>query len=233
MSLAFNRDDPRTWGYFKPLMLAHDVGRSRDRSTAVIGGNCPIGSQLLGISELIELPQGLYGAARADALGVVDRRYSSNALIIVDVSNDESYAEVLFEMFGATRLIGLHITRSGDGMNWARRPVKHGVFLVYTIGRTYLLEQFHTAMQSDQVKFVDGPMSRRAYEQLAALETETRETGRVYTCRSGQHDDLGISCAMLNRGAQHPHLPLWFREFEHSRMIRKPRPEPYGWGAFT
>jgi hypothetical protein len=89
MSLAFNRDDPRTWGYFKPLMLAHDVGRSRDRSTAVIGGNCPIGSQLLGISELIELPQGLYGAARADALAVIDRRYDSDALIIVDVSNDE------------------------------------------------------------------------------------------------------------------------------------------------
>jgi hypothetical protein len=87
--MAFNRDNPSTWGCFKPPLLAHDVARSRDRSTAVIGGNCPIGSQLLGISELIELPQGLYGAARADALAVIDRRYDSDALIIVDVSNDE------------------------------------------------------------------------------------------------------------------------------------------------
>jgi hypothetical protein len=233
MSMAFNRDNPSTWGCFKPPLLAHDVARSRDRSTAVIGGNCPIGSQLLGISELIELPQGLYGAARADALAVIDRRYDSDALIIVDVSNDESYAEVLFDMFGGTRLIGLHITRSGDGMNWARRPVKHGSFLVYTIGRTHLLEKLQTALLSDQVKFVDGPMSRRAYEQLVALETEMRESGTVYRCPSGQHDDLGISCAMLNWAAQHPHLPLWLRELEHSRTIRKPRPEQYGWGAFT
>ena len=116
MTLSFNRDDPSTWGCFKPLIMAHDVGRSRDRSTAVIGGNCPIGSQRLGITELIELPQGLYGAARASELAVIDRRYHSNALIVVDVSNDESYAEVLYDMLGGTRLIGLHITRSGDGM---------------------------------------------------------------------------------------------------------------------
>lgn len=233
MSMAFNRDNPSTWGCFKPLMLAHDVGRSRDRSTAVIGGNCPIGSQLLGIRELIELPQGLFGSARADALARIDRRYESEALIFVDVSNDESYAEVLFDMFGGTRLIGLHITRSGDGMNFERRLVKKGSFLVYTIGRTYLLEKFQMALQSDQVKFVDGPMSRRAYEQLVALETEMRETGTVYRCPSGQHDDLGISCAMLNWGAQHPHLPYWSQEFEHSRTIRNPRPEPYSWEAFV
>ena len=58
----FNRDDPNTWPCFKPLIIAHDVGRSRDRSTAVIGGNGPFQPRLLGISEFMELPQGLYGS---------------------------------------------------------------------------------------------------------------------------------------------------------------------------
>ena len=77
---------------------------------------------------------------------------------------------------------------------------------VYTIGRTYLLELFHTELQSDLVRFADGPTMRRAYEQLANLEVEFRESGTVYTCPPGQHDDLGISCAMLAWAARHPHL---------------------------
>jgi len=32
------------------------------------------------------------------------------------------------------------------------------------------------------------------------LETEIRESGIVYSCPPGQHDDLGISCAMLGVG---------------------------------
>ncbi len=32
-----------TWPGCKPLIIAHDVGRSRDRSTAVVGGNSPYG----------------------------------------------------------------------------------------------------------------------------------------------------------------------------------------------
>jgi hypothetical protein len=31
----------------------------------------------------------------------------------------------------------------------------------------------------------------------------------VYKCLPGQHDDLGISCAMLNWAAHHPHLEWW------------------------
>jgi hypothetical protein len=31
-----------------------------------------------------------------------------------------------------------------------------------------------------------------------------RESGTVYTCPPGQHDDLGISCAMLAWAAGHP-----------------------------
>jgi hypothetical protein len=45
------------------LIIAHDVGRSRDRRTAVVGGNCPVGQRRLGIVELEELPEGLYGSA--------------------------------------------------------------------------------------------------------------------------------------------------------------------------
>src|ERR1017187_5589293 len=78
------------------------------------------------------------------------------------------------------------------------------VSVIYTIGRNYLLELFHAELQADLVKFVDGPMSQRAYEQLNGLETEFRESGIVYSCPPGQHDDLGISCAMLAWAARHP-----------------------------
>ena len=106
-----------------PLIIAHDVGRSRDRSTAVVGGNSPFQPRLLGIQEAEELPQGLFGSARASALAAIDRRYDANALIVADLSYDPTYAEVLFETFGP-RVIGLQISRHGDGMNPERRPVK-------------------------------------------------------------------------------------------------------------
>ena len=101
--MMFNRDDPNTWPCFRPLIIAHDVGRSRDRSTAVVGGLSPFEPRLTGIKEAEELPQGLYGSARASALAMVDRRYHSDALIVADLSNDATYAEVLFETFGPPR----------------------------------------------------------------------------------------------------------------------------------
>jgi hypothetical protein len=228
--MIFNPHDPNTWPSFRPLIIAHDVGRSRDRSTAVVGGNSPFQPRLLGIQELVELPQGLYGSPRASALATIDRRYNCNALIVADLSNDATYAEVLFETFGP-RVIGVQISRSGDGMNFERRPVKNASMLIYTIGRTYLLELFHTELQADQVRFVDGPMSLRAYEQLNGLETEFRESGIVYSCPPGQHDDLGISCAMLAWAARHPHLPSWVGTFQRTRIIRKrgPAPNSLGW----
>ena len=230
--MTFHRDDPNTWPYCKPLIIAHDVGRSRDSSTAVIGGNCPVGPRLLGIKELEELPKGLYGSQRASALAAIDRRYKNNALIVADLSNDATYGETLFDTFGPVRVIGLQISRFGDGITRELRPVRGGVILVYTIGRTQLLELFHTEMQNDQVRFVDGPASRRAYEQLMNLETEMRESGTVFTCPSGKHDDLGISCAMLAWAARHPHLSDWVQNFERSRVIRKPRPK-VSWSAWT
>lgn len=115
--MTYNLDDPKSWPVFKPLLIAHDVGRSRDRSTAVVGGNSPYGQRVLGIVEAEELPQQLFGHARASALAAVDRRYDRNALIVADLSYDPTYGEVLFETFGA-RVIGLQISRYGDGMSF-------------------------------------------------------------------------------------------------------------------
>jgi hypothetical protein len=220
--MMFNPDDPRTWGCYRPLIIAHDVGRSRDRSTAVVGGLAAFNANLIGIHEAHELPQGLYGSARASVLAVIDRRYEADAVIVADLSNDPTYGEVLYETFGP-RVIGLQISRHGDGMNFERRPVRHGAIPVYTAGRSYLLELYHSLLQSYQVRIVDGPMTRRAYEQLMGLETEMRESGTVYTCPPGQHDDLGISCAMLAWAARHPHLPYWARTAEFLRRPPRPR----------
>jgi len=177
--MMFNRDDPKTWGCFRPLIIAHDVGRSRDRSTAVIGGRAPFDPSLVGIQEAHELRQGLYGSARASELAAIDRSYDCEALIVADLSNDASYGEVLHEGFGA-RAIGLQITRHGDGMNFERRPVKNSAMLVYIIGRSHLLELYHSLLQSGQVRMVVGPTTLRAYEQLVGLETRNaRERDRL------------------------------------------------------
>jgi hypothetical protein len=56
--MIFNRDDPNTWPCFSPLIIAHDVGRSRDRSTAVVGGLGPFEPRLIGTKEAHELPAG-------------------------------------------------------------------------------------------------------------------------------------------------------------------------------
>ncbi len=147
---------------------------------------------------------------------------------VVDLSNDPTYAEALFEVFGE-RVTDLHITRNGDGMNVERRPVKNRAMLVYTIGRTYLLELFHAELQANQVRFVDGPMMRRAYQQLADLEIELRDTGTIYKCLPGRNDDLGRSCAMMVWAARHPHLQSWIRPIEdrHRPRSRRPQGNPF------
>jgi hypothetical protein len=217
--MTFTRDNPKTWFRFNPLIIAHDVGRSRDRSTAVVGGNCPIEPRLLGILQSEELPQKLYGSPRASALAAIDRSYGSNALIVADLSFDPTYAEVLHETFGP-RVIAVQIGRHGEGMTFERRPVNQSAMLVYSVGRTYLLELLHSEFQSDRVRIADGPSSRRAYAQLEALEAEMRDSGMVYVCPPGQHDDLAISWAMLAWAAGHPHLPYWIRP-----QARRPRPK--------
>jgi hypothetical protein len=51
---------------------------------------------------------------------------------------------------------------------------KHGAMLFYTVGCSYLLELFHSELQSRQVRIVHGPVTQRAYKQLTRLETEMR-----------------------------------------------------------
>jgi hypothetical protein len=227
----YNPNDVTTWQYFKPTIVAHDVGRSRDRSTAVIGGNSPVTPQLIGIGELIELPQGIYGSERASEVAAIDNGHDNNTLVVADLSNDATYAEPLHKLFGR-RLIGLHITRHGDGMQAVPRRVNGGAILIYTIGRSNLLEQFHGLLDSGQVRFPDNEMMRRAFAQLHALEPEYRDSGAVYHCPAGQHDDLAISCAVLAFAAHHQHLDYWVRNVEQSRRPRQPR-KTYGWGAFV
>src|SRR5262245_19163162 len=66
--MRFNPEDPKTWDCFRPLIIAHDVGRSRDRSTAVIGGLPAFNPNLIAIRDAHELPQGSYGSARVALL---------------------------------------------------------------------------------------------------------------------------------------------------------------------
>ena len=232
-SRQYNAGDVTTWPLFKPI-IAHDVGRSRDRSTAVVGGNNPFGHQQLGIVEARELPQNLFGSERANALATIDRQYHHNSLIVADLSNDATYAEILVQTFGC-RIVGLQITRSGDGMGAERRSTKYGPLLVYTIGRTILLELLHREFQSDLVRLGTSPEIRRGFEQLANLEVEYREGGTVYQCAPCRHDDLGISFAMLNWAARHPHLELWMRGVEAARRPRRrpPSNQASAWAAFT
>ena len=127
------------------------------------------------------------------------------------------------------RVIGLRISREGDGMQFEWRPIGGGAMLVYTVGRSYLLEHFHSLMQSRLVKMTAGPMSKQAFAQLNELQAEMRESGIVYRCPPGRHDDLAMSCAMLAWAARHPHLPRW--------IPLPPRPRPpdreYDWKAFV
>jgi hypothetical protein len=229
--MMYNLDDVTTWGGFSPLIIAHDVGRSRDRSTAVIGGNSPYGRPLLGIADAEELPQGLFGQARASALAAVDRRYNHNGLIVADLSNDPSYADVLLETFGP-RVIGMQISRYGDGMDAEHRTCNRGHLRVYTVGRSYLIELFHRELQADLVRIVKGPGTSKAYDQLVKLCVEYREGGVVYSCPPSGHDDLGISLAMLAWAASHPHLPFWVRNYEAARRPRRPR-KKVSWDAWT
>ncbi len=221
--MTFIPDDPRTWS-MKVRIIAHDVARSHDRSTAVIGGNCPVnlGSRLLGVNDFVELPVGLYGSELASALAAIDQTYNRDCLIVADLSNDATYGETLYDTFGP-RVIGVQIGRSGDGRTGDPRRVRHGFIPVYNIGRTFLLELLLAELRNHRVRFADSAESNRAYEQLEALEVEQRESGTVYKCPSGQHDDLAVSLAMLAWAAQHLDLDYWTRPIFDAHRPRRRR----------
>jgi hypothetical protein len=66
---------------------------------------------------------------------------------------------------------------------------------------------------------VDGPTAKLAFQQLADLQAELRESGTVRTCLSGRHDDFVISCTKLAWAARHPHLEHWFGTALRSRQL--------------
>jgi len=179
--------------------------------------------------EFEELPQGLSGNTRADALTLVDGRYHK-ALIIADLSYDPSYADILVERFGE-RVIGVHVTSSGDTMdNREVRQLKRGRIVVFKVSRTYLLDLLLREMQNETVRILHGANSLRAYEQLTRLQVEIKQNRISYKCPGGHHDDLAMSCAMLVWAAQHPHLPRWCWALQ-PRVPRSkgPPPSPLGW----
>jgi len=93
-----------------------------------------------------------------------------------------------------------------------------------------LFDLLYREMQNNKVRILDGPDSQRAFEQLTTLEVEVRQSGMIYNCPSGRHDDLAISCAMVVWAAQHPHLPFWCRSLEpRRRLIKRAAPSAAGW----
>jgi hypothetical protein len=224
-------DDPAHWPIKYPL-ITHDVGRTNDRSTAVVGGYSPLVPNELVVKEINELPQGYFGHQLAGALMDVDARYHHNAVIVPDLSNDASYAEVLFEAFGQ-RVVGVQIGASGDGTTIETRILKHGYVRVYRLGRSFLLDGLLQKFRAGQIRMIDGPMARKAYEQLNALEFERTEDRVRYICPPGQHDDLAMSLAMLAWAADHPDfMEVWVRPIE-DRHRPKPKGPKYGWKSFV
>jgi hypothetical protein len=214
-------------------IIAHDVGRSHDRSTAVIGGHCSffLGPRVLEVREFRELPLGIYGSELANELANIDQQLNRNCLIIADLSNDPTYAEVLFDIFGP-RVIGVHILRSGNGTTWEHRRVKNGAVTVYNVGRTFLIELLLAEFRNQYIRLPDSLDARRAYAQLMALEPEQRESGMLYKCPAGQHDDLGMSLAMLAWAGQHMHLDAWQRPIFDGHRPRVQR-QKFGWSSFV
>jgi hypothetical protein len=223
-------DDPARWPIKYPI-IAHDVGRTNDRSTAVVGGYSPLVPNELVVKEVNELPQGYFGHQLASALVEVDAGCQHNAVIVADLSNDASYAEVLCEAFGK-RVVGVQIGAAGDGTTVETRILKNGYVRVYRVGRTFLLDGLLQKLRANGMRLIDGQMARRAYEQLNALEFERTEDRVRYVCPPGQHDDLAMSLAMLAWAADHRHfMELWVRPIE-DRYRPKKVPQ-FGWPSFV
>jgi hypothetical protein len=65
-----------------------------------------------------------------------------------------------------------------------------------------------------------------------ALEPEQRDSGIVYKCPPGQHDDLGMSLAMLAWAAQHLHLNYWQQPILDTHRPRRQK-QKFGWSSFV
>ncbi len=115
-------DRPETWPGFAPMFIAHDVAMARDRSTAVVGGISPVPMVDGGHQGLSRTAAGRSLAAHEQVRSPRSTvSMTANALIVADLSNDPSYAEYLCDTFGP-RVIGVQISRHGDGTNFEYRP---------------------------------------------------------------------------------------------------------------
>ena len=83
-------------------------------------------------------------------------------------------------------------------------------------------------MQDNKIRMLAGPESLRAYHQLTTLEIEYRQSGMIYDCPSGRHDDVAISCAMLVWAALHPHLAYWSRVLQPRTSAVLPQRSLFG-----
>ena len=109
-------------------------------------------------------------------------------------------------------------------------PVKGGSVPVYTVGRTQLFDLLLRELHDEMIRIRNGPQSVRAFEQLTNLEMEFKQSGTIYNCPSGHHDDLAISCAMLVWAARHRHLSYWTRVLEpRPARVRRPAPSALAW----
>ena len=223
--------DPRRYPIKVPI-IAHDVGRTNDRSTAVVGGHClPFFGQQLLVQEFRELPVGIYGSQLANELAKIDQNYNRDCLIVADLSNDATYGEVLFDTFGR-RVIGVQIGRSGDGMTRQHRRVKNGVIPVYNVGRTFLLELLLAELRNQNIRLPESAEARHTFEQLAALEREHVKMVSSTNALPGSMTILRISLALLAWAAQHLHLDAWQQPIFNAHR-RLPPPSKYDWSSFV
>jgi len=224
--------DEKIWNFFKPTIVAHDVAHAKDRSTAVVGGLSMLAPNSCLLKEFEELPLGLLGSDRADALAArIDRLYGCKSLIFADLSCDTSYGEILLERFGFERVIGIKITSSGAGMDLDYLRFSNGALRLIRVGRSDLLDTLLSHLHENRVRILDGQASRHAYEQLTMLEMEYKQSGTIYRCASHRHDDLAISMAIVVWAAQHPLLSELYRPLLQ-RQTRSREPEMPS-GAWT
>ena len=197
--------DPRLWPRLHPLLIAHDVGGSRDRSTAVVGGYCGYAPGILGIKEFSELPQDLYGSMRASALAQVDAPLRQKCADRRDLSNNSSYGEQLLETFGP-RVIGVHIGPRGDGMTFERRPVGRGCLPIYHVGRSHLLEALHSDLQAGRIRFADG---RRHGALMPNWKPSSPKYGRAGSSINVYRGSTMISASPAPCSIGRPVTPIW------------------------
>jgi hypothetical protein len=135
-----------------------------------------------------------------------------------------------------TRPVSKDLWAAGDRTAYRSPRQRHGIRVA--AGRPGLSISFilsaglicwkplHSDLQAGRVCFADGPEARRAYAQRESLEPGIGEGRMVYKCLPGQHDDLGISCAILNWAAHHLHLQTWYGNMLAARRpLRRPRPK--------